>query len=45
MGYARKSIDAIGGDVEAEYTWQLQELEKQSNILSQYWFLLLQSTP
>ena len=35
MGYARKSIDAAGGDVEAEYTWQLQELEKQSNIQSQ----------
>ena len=27
MGYARKSIYAIGGDVQAEYEWQMVELE------------------
>lgn len=27
-GYARKSVAAVGGDVEAEYRWQMEELEK-----------------
>ena len=27
-GYARKSVYAAGGDVEAEYEWQMKELER-----------------
>jgi hypothetical protein len=29
-GYARKSVYAVGGDVEAEYEWQMKELEQLS---------------
>lgn len=29
-GYARKSIFAAGGDVEAEYKWQMEELKRLS---------------